>query len=131
MFHLRWRNVCLKNARPKAIGGLVAAAAIIVMPNHLMAQSTSHPSIDAAFQSCTDQQTGLPVQAAMTLPGNIEPSAGPQPVSNAEAILGGQISKLEQMRFAQASGGLAGTPTASGRSSGSRPASCSRSGSIA
>lgn len=101
MFHLRWRNVCLKNARPKAIGGLVAAAAIIVMPNHLMAQSTSHPSIDAAFQSCTDQQTGLPVQAAMTLPGNIEPSAGPQPVSNAEAILGGQISKLEQMRHAQ------------------------------
>ena len=37
----------------------------------------------------------------MTLPGNIEPSAGPQPVSNAEAILGGQISKLEQMRHAQ------------------------------
>lgn len=101
MFHLRWRNGRPKNVRPRAIGGLVAAAVIIVMPNHLMAQSTSHPSIDATFRRCVDQQTGLPVQAAMTLPGNIEPSAGSQPASKADAILGGQISKLEQMRHTQ------------------------------
>jgi predicted transglutaminase-like cysteine proteinase len=49
---------------------------------------------------------------AMATLGNVEPSAGPQSASKAEAILGGQMSKLEQMRFAQASGGLGGPSTA-------------------
>jgi predicted transglutaminase-like cysteine proteinase len=95
----------------------VAAVIASIMPSHVMAQSTYHTPNSSALQSCADQPPGPPVQMAMSALTKVEPSAGPQPASKAEAILGGQISKLEQMRFAQAFGGVPGTPAASDRPS--------------
>lgn len=109
-------NCHLWHARLKAIGGLFAAVAAIVTPSPLMAQSTDHSANTSIFRSCGDQPTGLPIQMAMSVQGKVEPSAGPQPASKAEAILGGQISKLEQMRLDQSSGSSAGTATISVKS---------------
>lgn len=91
--------------------------AAVVMPNQTMAQYTSHSANIPMFGSCADQPSGLARQIAMSAMAKVEPSAGRQPASKAEAILGGQMSQLERMRLAQTSGGLAGTPPASDRSS--------------
>ncbi len=103
MFHPRLRNGCLWRNRPTAIAWIVAAAAITAMPSQVRAQSTAHSANTSLSQSCVGQPAGLPVQMAMAPLGNVEPSAGPRSGSKAEAILGGQMSKLEQMRLAQAS----------------------------
>jgi predicted transglutaminase-like cysteine proteinase len=64
-----------------------------------MAQSSEN----SAPGGCAGPAIGSPVQMAMAPLAKIEPSAGPMSGSKAEAILGGQMSQLEQIRLAQAS----------------------------
>lgn len=66
----------------------------------------------STFTGCSERPASLPVQMAIGQRSNVEPSAGPRSATNAEAILGGQMSKLEQMQLAQAFGGSFGTSTA-------------------
>jgi predicted transglutaminase-like cysteine proteinase len=103
MFHPRLRSFCLWRNQPTAIAWIAAIAAINAMPSQVTAQSITHSANIPPFQNCGSQPAGLPVQMAMAPLGNVEPSAGPRSASKAEAILGGQMSKLEQMRLAQAS----------------------------
>jgi predicted transglutaminase-like cysteine proteinase len=104
--YYHWRN------RPKALSGLVAALAAMAMPGGLMAQTTNQSANSSTFRDCIEQPAGLPIQMAMAPSRDVEPGAGPPSASKAEAILGGQISKLEQMRQAQGTGGAYTTSTA-------------------
>jgi predicted transglutaminase-like cysteine proteinase len=103
MFHPRLRSGCLWRNHLTAIAWIAAIAATFVMPSEVRAQSIDYSANISPFQGCVAQPAGLPVQIAMAPLGNVEPSAGPRSASKAEAILGGQMSKLEQMRLAQAS----------------------------
>ena len=103
MFHPLALNIALRRNFPAAIKGIIAALAVAAVPNQLMAQSAVYSSDNPANRGCNGQSNASPVQMAMAPIGKIEPSAGPKSGSKAEAILGGQMSKLEQMRLAQAS----------------------------
>ena len=103
MFHSPARNIAVRRNGPTAIKALVAALALAATPSQLMAQSAVYAADSLAIRGCDGQSNTAPIQIAMSPLGKIEPSAGPRSGSKAEAILGGQMSKLEQMRLAQAS----------------------------
>jgi predicted transglutaminase-like cysteine proteinase len=103
MFHPPARNIAMRRIGPAATKVLVAALAVAATPNQLMAQSAVYAADSLAVRGCDGQSNTAPIQIAMSPLGKIEPSAGPRSGSKAEAILGGQMSRLEQMRLAQAS----------------------------
>jgi predicted transglutaminase-like cysteine proteinase len=105
IFHPGLRSVSLSRKYTTAIGWIVAAAGIVAMPSEGRAQSAFPPANAWSMQGCDGQPAVAPVQLAMAPLGKIEPSAGPRSASKSEAILGGRMSKLEQMRLAQASVG--------------------------
>lgn len=104
MFHPFARNDAVWRNMRAAIKGMVALLAFAALPTQLMAQAAVHSAGDQIIPECGRPDSASPLQLAMMPTGKIEPSAGPGTASNADAILGGQMSKLEQIRLAQASG---------------------------
>ena len=83
--------------QPKLLTLAVAAsAAVLACPNVAMAQTSQA----AASNFCADRAVSL----AFAHNIRVEPAAGPVSLKTASAILGGTMSKLEQMRSVQASG---------------------------
>lgn len=87
------KSVLRTAALPMAVAAL---AAELAFPNVAMAQTYQA----AASNICADS----PVSLAFGHNIRVEPAAGPLSSTKASAILGGAMSKLEQMRSVQASG---------------------------
>ena len=87
----------------RAVIALVAAA-FISLPAQAMAQSTDLAANGISTDRCTLPLPALPAQIAISPLGNVEPAAGPWSASNIETTSGGQFSRLDQMRLAQAGG---------------------------
>lgn len=87
----------------RAVIALVAAA-FISLPAQAMAQSTDLAANGISTDRCTLPLPALPTQIAISPLGNVEPAAGPWSASNIETTSGGQFSRLDQMRLAQAGG---------------------------
>jgi predicted transglutaminase-like cysteine proteinase len=86
----------------------IATGTIALLPNAALAQSATM----VADADCIAPSVDRPIQMASAF-AKLEPAAGPLNGSKAAAILGGSISKLEQMRMAQAFGGVQPTASAS------------------
>lgn len=106
LFRPHLRSSPFGRERDLAIALLAAAA--VAIPGQAMAQSIDIAADSVSTHRCDAPHAALPAQIAMTTLGNVEPAAGPRPGGNTDPILGGQVSRLEQMRLAQA----AGTPAA-------------------
>jgi predicted transglutaminase-like cysteine proteinase len=102
--HLRVRKLCLWRNSTAAIRAIASLVAVVAAPSALMAQTGTISAQSTTLVDCSGQRTDRPIQIAIAPLGKIEPGAGPMAGSKAAAILGGAVSKLEQMRLAQASG---------------------------
>ncbi|MFN7324498.1 MAG: hypothetical protein ACK5SM_07120, partial [Sphingomonadales bacterium] len=67
-----------------------------------MAQSTDLSANGISTDRCNLPLPALPAQIAISPLGNVEPVASPWSASNVETTSGGQFSRLDQMRLAQA-----------------------------
>ncbi|WRH75227.1 MAG: transglutaminase-like cysteine peptidase [Sphingobium sp.] len=85
----------------RAVIALVAAA-FISLPAQAMAQSTDLSANGISTDRCNLPLPALPAQIAISPLGNVEPAASPWSASNVETTSGGQFSRLDQMRLAQA-----------------------------
>lgn len=77
---------------------VAAAAAQFLMPASAMAQ-LADPAL-----TCETLPASVPASLALSISTRMEPAAGPLSTTKARAILGGAMSKLEQMRAVQATG---------------------------
>lgn len=102
MFHPLARNTGFWRDGSTTIKAVVAALAVAATPNQAMAQSLIYAADNPASRECDAPSGVRPVEIAIFSPDKIAPGAGPGSGSKAQAILGGHISKLEQMRLAQA-----------------------------
>lgn len=104
MFHLHLRDDSPWRPYPATIRWFVGAMSVtLAMSGQAKAQPVDYAANPSVFEACESQPSRLAAQMARASSSTIEPSAGPRLGSKSEAILNGRLSKLEQMRLAQAS----------------------------
>jgi predicted transglutaminase-like cysteine proteinase len=107
--HLRKHNIRRWRETTAVIRlGAAGAAAMLALPNALLAQTADISAAPnglqaSASQDCNDLLARRQIQMAVLQTSAMEPGAGPNSGAKAAAILGGAPSMLEQMRRAQAS----------------------------
>ncbi len=103
--HLHRRDVGLWCKAPMALLYVATCvAATLAFTGSAIAQVVEMPVTPQPGTDCAPRSSDRPIQFAATLTSRLEPGAGPLNTSKASAILGGALSKLEQMRTSQATG---------------------------